>query len=147
MGVLGESSVVLIPAVNKPFGSVTSGAMTVDMDMSELVSAETVAKRFSSLRRFAVSPPERIGICGEYDYNGLAKRVAQHFQQSVREDISQLKVSQRGCVVILTGTVSSRELLNRLVMLAISVEGAALVEIFRVRFTEEERISAEDLVA
>ncbi|MEO0769482.1 MAG: hypothetical protein AAFY72_08605, partial [Cyanobacteria bacterium J06649_4] len=88
MGVLGESAVVLIPAVNKPFGSVTVG---------------TVAQKIKPLKGFGVSPPERIGVGGEYDYNGLAKRVAHCFAQSVSEDISQLVVRQRGCVVILTG--------------------------------------------
>lgn len=126
MGVLGESSVVLIPAVHKPFGAVT--------------------QEFSPVRGFRHSPPERIGILGEYDYNGLAKRVAHYFKTSVPEDIGQLKVRQRGCVVILTGRVASRHLLNRLVDLAITVEGAALVEIYRMSFVEED-VLAEDLAA
>lgn len=120
VGVLGESSVVLIPAVHKPFGAVT--------------------QKFSALKGFGASPPERIGVLGEYDYNGLAKRVDYCFQQTISEDCSGLKVRQRGCVVILTGVVSSRALLNRLVSLAIKVEGAALVEIYRMRFTEEETL-------
>ncbi|MEO1622171.1 MAG: hypothetical protein AAFU53_14205 [Cyanobacteria bacterium J06632_3] len=91
----------------------------------------------SSIKGFGVSPPERIGVSGEYDYNGLAKRVTHCFAQSIAEDISQLQVRQRGCVVILTGTIATRNLLNRLVTLAIKVDGAALVEIYRVRFTEE----------
>lgn len=126
MSVLGESSVVLIPAVHKPFGAVTQA--------------------FSPIRGFRYSPPERIGICGEYDYNGLAKRVAHYFNASITEDISQLKIRQRGCVVILTGSVTSRRLLNRLIDLAITVEGAALVEIYRMGFAEEE-VLAEELAA
>ena len=117
MGVLGESSVVLIPAVDKPFGSVATE---------------------HSIRSFRSSPPERIGIYGEYDYNGLANRVMQCFEQTVGEEVAQMKVRQRGCVVILTGVVSSRSLLNHLVNLATRVEGAALVEIYRVTFTEDE---------
>lgn len=117
MGVLGESSVILIPAVNKPFGAVITG---------------------SSIRSFHSSPPERIGVCGEYDYNGLAKRVMQCFRQRVGDEVAQLKVRQRGCVVILTGVVSSRRLLTRLVRLANTVEGAALVELYQVTFTEDE---------
>lgn len=117
MGVLGESSVVLIPAVNKPFGAVT---------------AEYTINGFQS------SPPERIGLGGEYDYNGLAKRVAQCFEEAVGDDVLGLKVKQRGCVVILTGVVASRSLLNRLVSLATKVEGTALVELYRVTFTEDE---------
>ncbi len=123
MGVLGESSVVLIPAVHKPFGEMTQA--------------------FSPIRGFKFSPPERIGLLGEYDHNGLAKRVTYCFEQSVSEDISQLKVRQRGCVVILTGQVSSPRLLNHLVDLVITVEGAALVEIYRVSFSEEDVIAEE----
>lgn len=117
MGVLGESSVVLIPAVNKPFGAVT--------------------KEYS-INSFRSSPPERIGIGGEYDYNGLAKRVSHCFEQTVGDEVAQLKVRQRGCVVILTGIVSSRSLLNHLVSLATKVEGTALVELYRVTFVEDE---------
>ena len=121
MGVLGESSVILIPAVNKPFGAVTTG---------------------SSMSNFRSSPPERIGVYGEYDYNGLAKRVMQCFRQRAGDEVAQLKVRQRGCVVILTGVVSSRRLLTRLVRLANTVEGAALVELYQVTFTEDEMMAA-----
>ena len=113
---LGESSVVLIPAVHQPFGSVAAGF---------------------EVGSFRASPPERIGVEGEYDYNGLAKRVKHSFEQAYGEQVSRLKVSQRGCVVILTGVVDSRSLLNRLVSIAIKVEGAALVEIYSVQFTED----------
>ncbi len=113
---VGESSTVSVPAVNRPFGS---------------------ASRLSPIKGFSASPPERIGVQGEYDYNGLAKRVSKCFSQFIQEDISRLKVRQRGCVVILTGTVSSQALLTQLVTLATSVEGTALVEIYRMRFTEE----------
>ncbi|MGC1309926.1 MAG: BON domain-containing protein [Phormidesmis sp.] len=117
MGVIGESSVVLIPAVDKLFGSVVSA---------------------SYINGFRHSPPERIGVMGEYDYNGLAKRVMHSFQQAFGDEVSRLKVRQRGCVVILTGVVASRSLLNHLVSLANRVEGAALVELYRVTFTEDD---------
>jgi len=132
MGVLGESSVVLVPAVHKPFGA---------------VAKEFSTKEFSAMRGFGFSPPERIGVMGEYDYNGLAKRVEHCFTQSVSDDTSQLKVRQRGCVVILTGQVSSRALLNRLVNLATAVEGTALVEIYGMTFAEEETLASEEYVA
>ncbi|EDX85553.1 hypothetical protein S7335_3254 [Synechococcus sp. PCC 7335] len=119
MNGVGESSVVLVPSVHNPFG----------------------ATKLSPLKGFSTSPPERIGIRGEYDYNGLANRVLRCFNQSVKEDISQLKVRQRGCVVILTGVVSSRTLLDQLVALAANVEGTAHVEIRCVRFTEEAAIT------
>lgn len=119
---LGESSVVLIPAVNQPFGSVAHGF---------------------AIGSFRASPPERIGVQGEYDYNGLAKRVKHSFEKAFGDQVSQLRVAQRGCVVILTGAVDSRSLLNRLVSLAIKVEGAALVEIYSVRFIEDEAVASQ----
>lgn len=115
MSGFSESSIVSVPVAQRPFGSVG----------------------LSSRKSFSASPPERIGVQGEYDYNGLAKRVSNCFSQFIQEDISRLKVRQRGCVVILTGTVSSKTLLNQLVSLATSVEGAALVEIYRMKFTED----------
>lgn len=120
MGVLGESSVVLIPVVNQPSGS--------------------VARDFAT-GSFRASPPERIGIHGEYDYSGLANRVKHCFEKAFGDQVSQLSVAQRGCVVTLTGVVASRSLLNRLVSLAIKVEGAALVELYSVRFMEDEVVA------
>ncbi|MGB7087031.1 MAG: phospholipid-binding protein [Phormidesmis sp.] len=117
MGVLGESSVVLIPAVNRPFGSVTPAF---------------------SINSFRQNPPERIGMQGEYDYNGLAKRVMHAFTQELGDEVNQVKVRQRGCVVILTGVVSSRRHLNHLVSLAAKIEGTALVELYGLTFTEDE---------
>ncbi len=132
MGVIGESSVVLVPAVQKSFGA---------------VAPKKSDKEFSALKGFGFSPPERIGVLGEYDYNGLAKRVEHCFKHSVSDDTSQLKVRQRGCVVILTGRVSSRSLLNRLVNLATRIEGTALVEIYSITFAEEEVLASEEFVA
>ncbi len=116
MNGFSESSIVSVPVAHRPFGSAG----------------------LPSRKGFSASPPERIGVQGEYDYNGLAKRVSKCFSQFVQDDISQLKVRQRGCVVILTGAVPSRTLLNQLVSLATSVEGTALVEIYRMKFTEDD---------
>ena len=125
MGVLGESAVILIPSVNRSFGD--------------------VAPSFSG-RSFQGCPPERIGVSGEYDYNGLANRVRYSFRQTVGDEVSRIKVRQRGCVVILTGVVSSRAMLNRLVSIANQVEGAALVEIYRIVCAEDE-LSDEHIAA
>ncbi len=87
---------------------------------------------------FRSSPPERIGIYGEYDYNGLANRVTHCFQQAIGDQANHLKVRQRGCVVILSGAVASRNLLNYAVNLANKVEGTALVELYKMTVTEDE---------
>jgi len=61
----------------------------------------------SSLRAAEVSvfrsiPPERVGLQGEYDYNGLAKRVSLSIQQQFDESATQfVRVLQRGAVVVL----------------------------------------------
>jgi len=79
---------------------------------------------------FSTIPPERIGISGEYDYHGLAKRVTatlkQHFEL---DEIQGLRVTQRGAVVVILGAIVNQWLLIRLVRVAMGVSGAADVEV------------------
>jgi osmotically-inducible protein OsmY len=78
---------------------------------------------------FATIPPERVGLNGEYDHSGLAKRVALAFQENVAaEEIANLRVTQRGRVVILMGEIANKRLLSRLISLAMQVDGATGVE-------------------
>lgn len=75
-------------------------------------------------------PPERMGLHGEYDHNGLAGRVRYQCSQVFGLDaISQLKIRQRGSVVVLYGCVPSKALLERILRLAIQAEGATSVEL------------------
>lgn len=84
----------------------------------------------STISLFQTIPPERIGLRGEYDHQGLAKRVLLTFRQNFSAaEISDLRVTQRGAVVILRGTISSQRLLIRLVNLAMTVAGTADVEV------------------
>jgi hypothetical protein len=79
---------------------------------------------------FGTIPPERVGLNGEYDHRGLAKRVSLVFRQQCSSmDIEHLRVSQRGAVVVLLGKIPERKLLVKLVSLAMSVPGTADVEI------------------
>jgi len=74
-------------------------------------------------------PPERVGLNGEYDQSGLAKRVALAFDQTPGlDDIQTVYVAQTGGVVVLKGEVSSQELLNQMVSVALGVSGATNVE-------------------
>ncbi|BAY91765.1 MULTISPECIES: BON domain-containing protein [unclassified Tolypothrix] len=74
-------------------------------------------------------PPERLGLNGEYDQSGLAKRVALAFDQDQQlDDVDTLWVAQTGGTVVLKGKVPSQEILNRMVSVARSVNGAAGVE-------------------
>jgi hypothetical protein len=78
---------------------------------------------------FSTIPPERVGVDGEYDHSGLAKRVALAFQNQLpASEINSLRVAQRGRVVLLIGDVSSRQTLVHLVDIALGIEGAADVE-------------------
>ena len=77
---------------------------------------------------FRTIPPERVGLYGEYDHNGLTKRVEVAFQQQFNvAEIAHLTISQRGAIVILEGNLTHQQVL-RLVAVALSVEGAIGVE-------------------
>ncbi|MBD2357878.1 BON domain-containing protein [Tolypothrix sp. FACHB-123] len=74
-------------------------------------------------------PPERLGLNGEYDQSGLAKRVALAFDQdSQLDDINTLWVAQTGGTVVLKGKVPSQDILNRMVSVARSVNGATGID-------------------
>lgn len=82
---------------------------------------------------FQTIPPERIGLHGEYDHCGLAKRVRLLLEQEfAAEDIRNLTVLQRGRVVVFMGSVANRRLLNRLIQAALQVYGSADVESYGV---------------
>lgn len=70
-------------------------------------------------------PPERIGLNGEYDQSGLAKRVALAFDEDSRvTDIETVYVAQLGTTVVLKGQVPTQDILGLLVEIANGVNGA-----------------------
>ncbi len=74
-------------------------------------------------------PPERVGLNGEYDHAGLAKRVyaaLRHQWDPLMVD--RLRISQRGQVVILSGQVESQDCLDCIIEQILHLEGAAFVE-------------------
>lgn len=74
-------------------------------------------------------PPERMGLNGEYDQSGLAKRVALAFDQDPSlQDIDTVYVAQTGSVVVLKGEAPSQETLNQMVSVALGVSGATNVD-------------------
>ncbi len=79
---------------------------------------------------FRAIPPERIGLNGEYDHDGLAKRVALEFSKTFEPDeLENLKIAQRGTVVVLLGNILSQQFLIKLVAAVMNVSGAVDVEI------------------
>jgi len=70
--------------------------------------------------------PERVGLNGEYDQSGLAKRVALAFDEDAGlDDIETLWVAQLGTTVVLKGKVPSQDLLNKAIEISRTVNGAA----------------------
>ncbi|MTJ07354.1 MULTISPECIES: BON domain-containing protein [unclassified Anabaena] len=74
-------------------------------------------------------PPERMGLNGEYDQSGLAKRVALAFDQDPQlNDIDTLWVAQTGSTVVLKGKVPSQDILNKMVSVANTVNGSSNID-------------------
>ncbi|MEH1870339.1 phospholipid-binding protein [Nostoc sp.] len=70
-------------------------------------------------------PPERVGLSGEYDQSGLAKRVALAFDEDpALDDVDTLWVAQTGSVVVLKGEVPSQDVLDKMISVATGVDGA-----------------------
>jgi len=70
-------------------------------------------------------PAERVGLNGEYDQSGLAKRVALAFDSDSRfDDIETLWVAQLTGNVVLKGSVPSQDVLDQMVEVARGVSGA-----------------------
>jgi osmotically-inducible protein OsmY len=73
-------------------------------------------------------PPERVGLNGEYDQSGLAKRVAKAFDEAGFQDHQTVWIAQTGTTVVLKGKCPDQELLNKMVAAAKTVKGAGAVE-------------------
>lgn len=85
-------------------------------------------------------PPERVGMNGEYDHAGLAKRVSSSFRTHYSgAQVENVRVTQRGRVVILSGQVSSWEMITELSSIALQIEGAAFVETYGLKVGETDR--------
>jgi osmotically-inducible protein OsmY len=79
-------------------------------------------------------PTERIGLDGEFDSSGLAKRVARALtQDSVLQSVSTVYVAQNDSKIILKGMVSDATMLDRLVTVARGVSGVSSVDTSQVK--------------
>jgi osmotically-inducible protein OsmY len=79
-------------------------------------------------------PPERVGLSGEYDQSGLAKRVALAFDNEADlADEERLWVAQTGGTVVLKGQVTDQATLNKMVSVAQGVSGATDVDTSQVQ--------------
>jgi len=102
-------------------------------DPQQAISGQAVAQAPMSAPADAPAAEEiqieRVGLNGEYDQSGLAKRVALAFDQdSEVADVDHVYVAQTGSTVVLKGTAPSQEILNKLVTIANNVNGASAVD-------------------
>ena len=80
--------------------------------------------------RLTTIPPERIGLQGEYDHYGLAKRIQAGFKGRLgRVEAAKVSIKQRGGVIILSGQVDCRDILDDLIAIALHAEGTTHVEV------------------
>ena len=78
--------------------------------------------------------PERVGLNGEYDQSGLAKRVALAYDEDPDlADEERLWVAQTGGTVVLKGQVTDQATLNKMVSVARSVNGCTAVDTNQVK--------------
>jgi osmotically-inducible protein OsmY len=74
-------------------------------------------------------PPAKVGLNGEFDDSGLAKRVALAFDEDPGlDDIDTLWVAQLSSKVVLKGKVPSQQILDKMVSVASKVNGATEVD-------------------
>lgn len=102
---------------------------TVDAPAYQAPVAEAQSQQAQPAAGGQTIPPERMGLNGEYDQSGLAKRVAQAFDANPDvADIETVYVAQHGTTVVLKGTVPDQAIVNKLVTIAKGVKGASGVE-------------------
>ncbi|MEY3827813.1 MAG: hypothetical protein RLZZ148_2634 [Cyanobacteriota bacterium] len=71
------------------------------------------------------TPAAKVGLNGEFDESGLAKRVVLAFDEDPNlADEDKLWVAQTGGTVVLKGTVSDQATLTKMVSVASKVSGA-----------------------
>lgn len=74
-------------------------------------------------------PPEYMGLEGEYDQLGLAKRVAVAFDEDPNiDDIESLQIAQDSSTIVLKGSVPSQSILNYLKDVVPKVDGTKAVD-------------------
>lgn len=82
-------------------------------------------------------PPEYMGLEGEYDPTGLAKRVAKALDQQPRlSDIKTLTFVQKGNAIVFSGEIQDPEALGAIVDTASRVDGTHAVDVSRVTIAD-----------
>ncbi len=74
-------------------------------------------------------PPEKVGLDGNFDESGLAKRVAKALDDANISDDVGLWVAQTGSVVVLKYNPDAEGVLEQAKQVALSVDGATDVQV------------------
>ncbi|MBD1923785.1 BON domain-containing protein [Microcoleus sp. FACHB-831] len=75
------------------------------------------------------TPPEYMGFEGEYDANGLAKRVAAAFDKDPDiGNVETLEIAQDGGTIVLKGTVPGEAVLSHIEEVAAKVDGTKALD-------------------
>lgn len=83
--------------------------------------------------------PEYMGFEGEYDPNGLAKRVAAAFDRDPNiKHIDTLGIAQDGSTIILTGSIPNQSILSHVEAVAAKVDGTKAVDLRQVEIKAQE---------
>ena len=90
-------------------------------DKAGKVSVATAAKDNSI-------PPEKVGLDGQFDESGLAKRVAKALDDANISDNVGLWVAQTGSTVILKYNPDAQSVLSKAEQVAKEVDGASAVQ-------------------
>ncbi|MDX2228205.1 MAG: phospholipid-binding protein [Leptolyngbyaceae cyanobacterium bins.349] len=74
-------------------------------------------------------PPEKVGLDGNFDESGLAKRVAKALDDANISDAVGLWVAQTGSVVVLKYNPDAEDVLEQAKQVALGVDGASDVQV------------------
>jgi hypothetical protein len=81
--------------------------------------------------------PENMGLEGEYDEQGLAKRVAQAFDQTIElQAIETVTIAQDGSTIVFSGQVPDPGALEKMVKVASVVDGTRTVDYEKVKINQ-----------
>ena len=112
-----------------PLIIILSFTSTLSLTGCAQVERQPTEQTTQSPSAVATTPAFRVGLKGEYDQSGLAKRVAKALAEDPElAEISTIYVAQTGSIVILKGTVPNRAVLDKIVTVAQSVNGITSVE-------------------
>ena len=112
-------------------GLLTSMLSLTGCGASEQEASTTAAVGTDSSSEKAVKdiPAEKVGLQGEHDRSGLAKRVLKAFgEDPALADVQTVYVAQTGSTVVLRGKVPNQAVLEKMVSVAREVEGVEKVE-------------------